>query len=250
MTGRSLPLSLPSEDKPSEVQRASLVGRSLRLVAGLGAVALLAAACSSTPSTPSTPSALKTSKSAAKVKTAAATVVVKTGTATVSGKSETVLTDSAGLTLYYFTPDTSTAAKCTASFKLPNGQPCTTVWPPLLLSAGSPGASTSLTGTLSTASDGNGRQVEYNGHPLYLFSGDTAPGQAKGNGLLGKWWVATPSLAASSAYGSSTGAYGSSSGAYGSSTSSGSSGSYGSSSSTKSSSSGGSGSSSSGGWAG
>lgn len=239
MTGRSLPLSLPSEDKPSEVQRARPLGRSLRLAAGLGTVALLAAACSSTPSTPSA----ATPTNAAKAKTAAATVVVKTGTATVSGKSETVLTDSAGLTLYYFTPDTSTAAKCTASFKLPNGQPCTTVWPPLLLSTGSPGASTSLTGTLSTASDGNGRQVEYNGHPLYLFSGDTAPGQAKGNGLLGKWWVATPSLAASSAYGSSSGAYGSSS-------SSGSSGSYGSSSSNKSSSSGSSGSSSSGGWAG
>jgi len=43
--------------------------------------------------------------------------------------------------------------------------------------------------------DANGNQVEYNGHLLYAYSGDTAPGQTNGEGLLGKWFVATPGLA-------------------------------------------------------
>jgi predicted lipoprotein with Yx(FWY)xxD motif len=33
-----------------------------------------------------------------------------------------------------------------------------------------------------TRSDGS-KQAAYDGHPLYTYVGDTAPGQAKGNGL-------------------------------------------------------------------
>jgi predicted lipoprotein with Yx(FWY)xxD motif len=33
-----------------------------------------------------------------------------------------------------------------------------------------------------TRSDGS-TQATFDGHPLYTFTGDTAPGQAKGNGL-------------------------------------------------------------------
>jgi len=43
--------------------------------------------------------------------------------------------------------------------------------------------------------DANGNQIEYNGHLLYAYSGDTAPGQTNGEGLLGKWFVAIPGLA-------------------------------------------------------
>ncbi len=164
--------------------------RSIRVGIGLGAVALLAAACSSTSTPASTTSTVK------KVRTtvAAPVPVLKTATVTISGKPTVVLVNNQGYTLYYFTPDTSSAAKCTASFKLPNGKACTLVWPPLVLSSGTPSSTASLSGTLSTVSDGNGRQVEYQGHPLYHFAGDTAPGQANGQGLLGKWWVATPGL--------------------------------------------------------
>jgi len=218
------------------------LGRGIRVAVGCGAVALLAAACSSSPSTPS--AAKKTTTTKATTATTAATVdVVKIGTATVNGKPEAVLTDTAGLTLYYRKSDTPTTATCTASLTLPNGKPCTTVWPPLLLASGTPGSSGTLSGSLTAVSDANGRQVQYNGHFLYTFASDTAPGQANGEGLQGEWYVATPSLAASSAYGSSSGAYGStSSGAYGSTGSAGSTGSSGS-TTTKS-----SGSSSSGGY--
>jgi hypothetical protein len=42
-------------------------------------------------------------------------------------------------------------------------------------------------------SDGNGRQVTYNGHPLYTFADDTA-GQVTGQGVQ-DFFVATPGLA-------------------------------------------------------
>jgi predicted lipoprotein with Yx(FWY)xxD motif len=55
--------------------------------------------------------------------------------------------------------------------------------------------------------DANGSQVEYNGHPLYTFSGDTAPGQTNGEGLFGMWFVATPNLPVQGG-GSTSGGYG------------------------------------------
>ena len=46
-----------------------------------------------------------------------------------------------------------------------------------------------------TRSDGS-KQAAYDGHPLYTYVGDTAPGQAKGNGLNlsgGVWHEVTAS---------------------------------------------------------
>ncbi len=113
--------------------------------------------------------------------------VIQTATVTVKGQSETVLTNAQGMTLYYFTPDSAKQSACSGA--------CAQTWPPLVFTgSGGPTSSTTLAGKLSVQMDANGRQVEYNGHPLYTFSGDTAPGQTNGEGLLGKWFVATPSL--------------------------------------------------------
>jgi predicted lipoprotein with Yx(FWY)xxD motif len=113
--------------------------------------------------------------------------VIKTATVTVNGTSQTILTNMQGMTLYYFKPDSATTVACT-------GQ-CVTTWPPLLLQGnGTPTSTTSLSGTLSAVNDGNGMQIEYNGHPLYIFSGDTAAGQTNGEGIGGQWFVATPDL--------------------------------------------------------
>ena len=126
--------------------------------------------------------------------------VLQTATATVKGQSEMVLTDATGKTLYYFTGDSATQSSCSSS--------CAQMWPPLLFtSSGVPTSSTSLTGKLSVQMDANGSQVEYNGHPLYTFSGDTAPGQTNGEGLFGMWFVATPNLAVQGG-GSTSGGYG------------------------------------------
>ena len=199
-------------------------GKAMVLVT-LVPVALVAAACSSSSSTASSSAAAASGYGASSSGTAPASAagaksanLVGTGTAIVKGASETVLTTSSGRTLYYFTPDTSTKAACGTNLT-PSGQPCTTVWPPLVAPPGTtPTSSSHLPGTLSAVSDGNGNQVEYQGHPLYTFSGDSASGQANGQGLLGKWYVATPSLAAGSSAGSgsSSSSSSSTSGGYGS----------------------------------
>ncbi|MGZ3681170.1 MAG: COG4315 family predicted lipoprotein [Ktedonobacterales bacterium] len=113
--------------------------------------------------------------------------VIHTKTLTVNGKSVTALANSKGLTLYYFTADTSSKVVCTAS--------CATNWPPLLSPSGAPSSTTTLPGTLSVLNGANGQQALYNGHPLYIYYKDGDAGDAYGEGIGGKWYVATPDLA-------------------------------------------------------
>jgi predicted lipoprotein with Yx(FWY)xxD motif len=87
--------------------------------------------------------------------------------------SATVLTNSRGLTLYWFVPDTSTKSNCNGS--------CITYWPPVV---GPVTAGSGVTGTLGTITRSSGaKQATWNGHPLYTYIGDTGPGMDKGNGL-------------------------------------------------------------------
>ena len=98
-----------------------------------------------------------------------------------------ILTNAQGMTLYYRTTDMPPTTVCSGG--------CASAWPPLLVSGSStPTSAASLSGKLSVQADANGNQVEYNGHPLYTFSGDTAPGQTTGEGFAGIWHVCTPSL--------------------------------------------------------
>jgi predicted lipoprotein with Yx(FWY)xxD motif len=105
-------------------------------------------------------------------------------TATIHGL--TVLTNARGFTLYWFAPDTPTRSNCTGT--------CAAYWPP---ATGTPVAGPGLTGTLGTIKRPDGTtQATYNGHPLYTYIGDTAPGQAHGNGLNlngGLWHETTTS---------------------------------------------------------
>jgi predicted lipoprotein with Yx(FWY)xxD motif len=126
--------------------------------------------------------------------------VIQTATVPVKGQSETVLTNAQGKTLYYLTADTAKKSACSGS--------CAQMWPPLLFTDSSgPARSAPLAGKLSVLTDVNGNQIEYNGHPLYTFSGDTAPSQTNGQGLFGVWFVATPNLAVQGG-GSTSGGYG------------------------------------------
>ncbi len=119
--------------------------------------------------------------------TASGDVVVKTATATVDGQSKTILTDAKGMTLYYYTPDAPHKIACTGA--------CAENWPPLLFTGtGEVKASTTLPGELEAYQDTNGNQVVYNDHYLYTYVADTAPGDVKGQGVGGKWYVATPDL--------------------------------------------------------
>lgn len=158
-------------------------------------IGMLVAACgnsgtatgSSAPTATSAPTTAPTTASAATVMTASATV---------GGKSVTILTDAKGMTLYYFKKDTATTSNCTGG--------CAQFWPPLLFNgSGTPSAgSASLPGTLSVVTTANGSQVAYQGHLLYTFQKDTAPGQTNGEGFNGLWFVATTDLPAMSGGGS------------------------------------------------
>jgi predicted lipoprotein with Yx(FWY)xxD motif len=84
-----------------------------------------------------------------------------------------LLTDARGLTLYWFAPDTSTKSACYGS--------CAAYWPPV---TGTPSAGPGVTGTLGTINRTDGtKQATYDGHPLYTYIGDSAPGTASGNNL-------------------------------------------------------------------
>jgi predicted lipoprotein with Yx(FWY)xxD motif len=96
----------------------------------------------------------------------------------------TVLTDAKGLTLYSFAPDTSTRSACYGT--------CATYWPPVI---GNPSAGPGITGRLGTITrTGGAIQATYDGHPLYTYVGDSAPGQDNGNNLNlnGGLWLIVP----------------------------------------------------------
>ena len=155
----------------------------------LGLVLVMAASsCGGTTSSGSTPTTATSTPTTAATPTTASTFTVQTAQATVNGKTITILTNAQGQTLYYFTSDTASKTVCTGS--------CAQAWPPLLFTGtGNLTASTALPGEVEVYANANGKQVIYNDHPLYTYSGDTAPGQTYGGGLFGKWFVATPDLA-------------------------------------------------------
>ncbi len=116
-----------------------------------------------------------------------------------------ILVDAHGRTLYLFQRDTGMTSACT-------GQ-CTTNWPPLVANAptAGSGANTTLLGTTKRP-DGT-TQVTYNGHPVYLYSGDSSAGDANGEGLVafgGSWYTLDPSgnQVTSGAGAASSGGYG------------------------------------------
>ena len=102
-----------------------------------------------------------------------------------SSKLGNILVDGKGRTLYLFEADKGTSSMCDGA--------CASAWPPLATTgkptAGS-GVSASKLGTTKRA-DGT-TEVTYNGHPLYTFSGDKAPGQTTGQGsqAFGAEWYA------------------------------------------------------------
>jgi predicted lipoprotein with Yx(FWY)xxD motif len=159
--------------------------------AGLAAVALVAAACGSSGSSSTSGSGSSgggSSPSAAAAGSGSSSSMVKS--TTISGVK--VLTNAKGFTLYWFVPDTSTKSNC-------NGA-CAQYWPPV---KGPVTAGTGVTGKIGviTRQDGS-KQATYDGHPLYTYVSDTAPGQAKGNGVNlsgGVWHEMTVTGAAAAA---------------------------------------------------
>ena len=99
-----------------------------------------------------------------------------------------VLVDSQGRTIYLFKKDNSATSACSGV--------CAIDWPPVRAhrkpTVGD-GANASMAATIKR-SDG-APQVTYNGHPLYLYEGDQAPGDTNGQGVSAfgaRWYALSP----------------------------------------------------------
>jgi predicted lipoprotein with Yx(FWY)xxD motif len=157
---------------------------SVKLGLPLAATALVAAACSSGGSGYGAAGAAPSAGGSSNMAGTTAATVIKTS----SGEDGTFLTDGAGRALYLWAADGLNKSTCSGA--------CTGAWPPLTATgtpSASGGASAADIGTI-TRSDG-GKQVTYNGHALYYFSGDTGAGQIKGQGsnaFGADWWLVAP----------------------------------------------------------
>ncbi len=118
--------------------------------------------------------------------TAAAGAAAGSGVALATAESSlgTVLVDAAGLTLYAFTPDTGGVPTCVDS--------CADAWPPAFVD-GEPtvdGVDAALVTTVEHPAGGT--QLVVDGHPLYTFAGDAAPGDVNGQGSGDAWFAVAP----------------------------------------------------------
>jgi predicted lipoprotein with Yx(FWY)xxD motif len=150
------------------------------------AASLLIAACGGSSSSNTTSSAAGTQATSSASSNAA---VVTTASNSSLG---TVLVNSQGMTLYHLGGEQNGKFICTSSA-------CVGVWHPL--TAPSSGAPSGEVGSLGTVKRPDGTtQVTYKGLPLYTFTGDRQPGEAKGQGIkdVGTWSVLATSGAPAS----------------------------------------------------
>jgi len=101
--------------------------------------------------------------------------------------SSTVFIGQNGHTLYVLSSDPANTSTCTAA------SGCTGLWPPYAAPAGTVAPAGSAFGII-TRSDGT-LQWTFGTAPLYEYSGDSAAGQANGQGITsfgGTWTAAQP----------------------------------------------------------
>ncbi len=155
----------------------------------IGGVLIMGACGSSATKASNTP----TSNSPASVSPASSSSATNTSAVVKSAmtKNGQALVDAKGMTLYTLT-NGGKAVPCTGA--------CAGLWPPLTTSSTNPTGGAGVTG-LATQVNANGTQVTHDGLPLYRYSGDTAPGDANGEGLQGfggTWHVAVTSTSRAS----------------------------------------------------
>jgi predicted lipoprotein with Yx(FWY)xxD motif len=101
----------------------------------------------------------------------------------------TILVDGRGRTVYVFANDKTNASTCTGA--------CAADWPAVQAPATLPTSLPGVSGALGlTIRSDDGHQLTVAGHPVYTFSGDSAPGQTNGQGVNldgGVWTVVSPS---------------------------------------------------------
>jgi predicted lipoprotein with Yx(FWY)xxD motif len=154
------------------------------VTAALVPAAMILAACSSSGSTNDGTNQAPPSPASATGSNGKTSDGVSTAKASGVGS---VLVNAEGFTLYYLTTDAQSQVTCTGG--------CAQTWPPDLVT-NTPDAA-GLSGELGTiANPSGGTQLTYDGWPLYTYAGDSAPGQANGQGVGGVWFAMTPTGAA------------------------------------------------------
>ena len=161
-------------------------GGTTRLGAGLAVAlgaALLTAACSSSGSSSSSAPATPAGGSAAAAAAGSGLVIT-----TKSGSAGAFLTDGSGRAVYLWMKDGKDSSACSGA--------CAGAWPPVTTTGAvtaSGGVNNAVLSTITRS--GGAKQVVYDGHPLYYFSGDSGPGQVNGQGSDGfgaQWWLVDP----------------------------------------------------------
>ncbi len=144
-----------------------------------------------TASVTSTSASVTSTSASANVTTTASAYTISVATSSSLGS---YLVDGAGYTLYYFVPDQVGNATSPPVSHCTTALSCITVWPvfyaPNIVVPPSLNASSFTT---FTRSDGTS-QTAYLGHPLYLYLGDSSPGQTNGNAINinGGYWYVVP----------------------------------------------------------
>jgi len=103
-----------------------------------------------------------------------------------------VLQTPTGFTIYHLKTEGNGKVTCIGD--------CASTWPPLIAASGKvPAASPAVASHLGTVERPDGSmQVTFDSMPLYTYVGDSAPGQANGQGVGGVWFAVTTSAASSS----------------------------------------------------
>jgi len=162
------------------------LGAGLAVALGAG---LLTAACSSSGSSSSSaPASSAASPAGGSASSAAAAAGSGLVITTKSGSAGAFLTNGSGRAVYLWMKDGKDSSACDGA--------CAGAWPPVT-ATGAVSASGGVTmADLSTITrSGGAKQVVYDGHPLYYFSGDSGPGQVSGQGsdaFGAKWWLVDP----------------------------------------------------------
>jgi predicted lipoprotein with Yx(FWY)xxD motif len=97
-------------------------------------------------------------------------------------QSGNILVDDHGMTLYRYTPDQPNSSTCYDG--------CARAWPPVLVDSVPTVQDATLAAGLGIAPRTDGtRQLTFQGAPLYLYVGDTQPGDTTGEASDGVWFV-------------------------------------------------------------
>jgi predicted lipoprotein with Yx(FWY)xxD motif len=115
---------------------------------------------------------------------ASSRTIVRVGASHSARLHETILVNSGGRTLYHRKPESARHIICTGA--------CAKLWRPLLVPDRGARlvASSGVHGRLSIVRRSNGElQAALNGLPLYTFARDHRPGEVKGQGFGGVWFV-------------------------------------------------------------